>query len=80
MHNLPKYRCHKVVGAIRIDEVSVDQAHGGAEIQGSGCSVTVDQGFLDRHGPKVGQYLVEYDDGYLSISPAEPFEAGYTPA
>lgn len=27
----------------------------------------------------VGGYLVQYEDGYLSWSPAEAFEKGYTP-
>jgi hypothetical protein len=33
-----------------------------------------------RYMPKVGDYLVAYDDGYLSISPKQPFEAGYRDA
>lgn len=29
--------------------------------------------------PKVGDYLVEYEDGYVSISPGDVFEKGYVP-
>lgn len=74
--NLPKYRCYKIVGAIRISAVEFGDT--GAAVMGDGRVVEVDQAFLDRHGPKEGQYLVEYDDGYLSVSPAAAFEAGYT--
>lgn len=74
--NLPKYRCYKVVGAIRISKVEFGDT--GATVLGDGHAVEVDQAFLDKHGPKEGQYLVQYDDGYLSISPAQAFEMGYT--
>lgn len=32
-----------------------------------------------RHKPVAGGYYVVYEDGYASYSPAEPFEAGYSP-
>jgi hypothetical protein len=31
-----------------------------------------------RGWPQVGDYLVEYDDGYVSWSPAKAFEDGYS--
>ena len=34
--------------------------------------------WLDKHNPEVGGYLVVYKDGYISFSPAEAFEDGYT--
>lgn len=32
----------------------------------------------DKHRPQVGWYLVQYKDGYLSASPAAPFEEAST--
>lgn len=34
--------------------------------------------WMTKHNPVVGGYLVLYDDGYCSFSPAEAFESGYT--
>lgn len=39
---------------------------------------TVAQEFIEKHKPQVGGYLVIYDDGYQSFSPAKAFEEGYT--
>lgn len=82
---MPKYRCHKEVWALKIK--SVDQI---------GCDTTTDENpivrvtfeegiFLPRnfnlHGkptPVAGSYLVVYRDGYESFSPAKEFEDGYT--
>lgn len=41
--------------------------------------LVVDPAFLAKHNPTVGDYVVRYADGYLSVSPAEVFDAGYTP-
>lgn len=38
----------------------------------------VDAEFLAKHRPQVGGYIVVYEDGYLSWSPAKAFEEGYT--
>ncbi len=35
------------------------------------------QDFINTHHPAIGGYLVLYEDGYLSYSPADPFEEGY---
>ena len=75
---LPLFRCHKTVGAAKIESVYLD-----------GCQVTVRDavGFMRtvvsvdifaRATPRVGDYLVRYTDGYLSVSPAGVFEDGYT--
>lgn len=37
----------------------------------------LDQSFMERHTPVVGGFIVKYPDGYVSFSPAEPFESGY---
>ena len=41
-------------------------------------AVRVPRSWKDRHNPEIGGYLIAYDDGYLSYSPAEAFEAGYS--
>lgn len=39
--------------------------------------VSVAEAVYQKHQPKVGWYLVQYEDGYTSFSPPETFEAGY---
>lgn len=77
--NLPKYRCHKVVGAARITRVR-DEADGSAVLDlDSGLVFGSEAGWWNKVKPQVGGYLVQYEDGYVSYSPAEAFEAGYAP-
>ena len=40
--------------------------------------IEMDVNFFTKHNPETGGYLVMYDDGYMSYSPAEPFEKGYS--
>lgn len=75
---MQKYKCHKVVEAGKITEltpttVSFDPVKTGV------ISWTPPNGWMEKHIPEVGGYIVEYDDGYRSYSPAEAFEAGYSP-
>lgn len=75
---LPKYRCHKEVHALKIKSV---------ELTPNGAIITpedegfapfgIDKEYLKRLG-RVDGYYVVYRDGYKSWSPAEVFEAGYT--
>lgn len=79
---LPQYRCHKVVGALKIKSI---QRPG---MPGEECIITpeeegfkpfpVSEDFLRRHRPHEGGYYVVYADGYVSFSPAGAFEGGYT--
>lgn len=76
---LPRYRCHKIVRALKIQEV----VHGlsGASLVPEDrryAPFDVDAEYVKKHNPKRGGYYVVYDDTYQSFSPAEPFEAGYT--
>jgi hypothetical protein len=81
---LPRYQCHKVVHAAKI--VRIGRLEG--EMYDSGLRLLVFEEplgellvtgeFVMKHNPRVGEYLVVYDDGYQSISPAHAFEAGYT--
>lgn len=77
----PEYQSHKKVRAIKVTN---------EEPQPSGWDVFTDDGgmthvstdFFNRHIPDAGTfaggYLIKYPDGYLSWSPAEAFEMGYT--
>ncbi len=85
---MPKYKCHKVVGALQIKEVrpySIKQLSGIYEkgffldvVEPGYEPIKVSQDFIVKHNPQVGNYYVVYEDGYKSISPAKAFEAGYT--
>lgn len=75
---MPGYKSHKEVWAMKIRHI-VSRVDGGAELtfeDGSGRPVSAE--YVRKHDPQVGGYLVIYDDGYESWSPAEAFEAGYT--
>jgi len=76
---MPSYRCHKKVQALKIDIVTptgdgedvfltfVDVLYGPTR-----------HSIKDRPTPLPGWYLVFYDNGYHSFSPPEAFEEGYT--
>jgi hypothetical protein len=90
MHNLPKYRCHKVVGAVQINGIDHKQnpdITGNSAAGSYGAIITprhstlhafeVSAEYVIKHRPEVGGYYVVYEDGYASYSPAEAFESGY---
>jgi hypothetical protein len=86
MGELPRYKCHKEVHALKIKEVQ-DPTKPGCETDGSRVLVFEDDGYapirvphdyVRKHKPEAGGYRVVYKDGYKSYSPAEAFEAGYT--
>jgi len=77
---MPRYRCHKEVHALKIEKVvrmndesgvlyPMDKRYGDFE---------VDTAYMQKHDPRAGGYYVVYADGYTSFSPAEAFEDGYT--
>lgn len=72
---MPRYKCHKEVWALKIESVSgtkiTPQEYPYAPFE-------VDQAYIDKHKPEAGGYYVVYDDGYKSFSPAKAFEDGYT--
>ncbi len=77
---MPRYRCHKEVHALKIKEITLCAA-GGAVItpEDPGYAVfAVDEAYVRKHVPTVGGYYVVYKDGYKSFSPADAFEEGYT--
>lgn len=72
-----KYRCHKVVEAGVISEVVKEAFVIYTDNGDEACGVPAN--FFARGTPQVGDYLVAYEDGYLSWSPKAVFEAGYSP-
>jgi len=80
---MPRYRCHKEVWALKIRSVDfglgdafgkcwiTPEDHGYAKFE-------VPREYMDKHSPQPGGYYVVYADGYQSYSPAKAFEEGYT--
>ena len=82
---LPRYRCHKEVEAVKIAQIDptsfAEASTGSAWIvpaEKGIASFWVDASYMQKHQPKVGGYYVRYKDGYESWSPAKEFEDGYT--
>ena len=82
---MPKYRSHKVVHALKIKDVQ-DPTVAGNESDGSRLlipaddrygAISVGHEFVRKHQPFPGGYYIVYPDGYKSYSPAESFEDGY---
>ena len=76
LDHMPLFKSHKIVRAAKVT---------GFELQTSDQTIVLatDYGAHPlRYNPgtdyQIGGYLVGYDDGYFSYSPAVPFEAGYT--
>lgn len=83
---MQKYQCHKVVEATKITLVTSlsEDVEGKPQIIPHKAEVETDGGetFRVSYGekmPQAGDYVVRYADGYVSWSPAQPFEEGYTP-
>ncbi len=78
---LPKYKCHKEVRALKIAAIYYPGLDGSVVLSFAEPGYEpkpVDSDWVYKHAPKVGGYLVVYDDGYLSFSPRAAFEEGYT--
>ena len=79
---MPRYRCHKEVSALKIGDGPITLNRDGSAVlpiaEGGFAPVTVEAGVVTRYMPVAGDYLVVYEDGYRSISPAKAFEDGYT--
>ena len=78
--NLPKYRSHKIVEAIKIGNVILQTNNPVVlvplDIKYDNIIVSLE--YYNKHVPYIGGYYVRYPDGYESFSPAEAFESGYT--
>jgi hypothetical protein len=79
--NYPRYISHKTVGAARIS--AVDHGADGSVIvhlEGGFDNVVISHyDKKNKPNPEVGNYLVQYEDGHISFSPAKAFEEGYAP-
>lgn len=84
---MPRYRCHKEVWALKIAHIESRRLKEFEEDDGAMlimpaedeyASFWVDREYVRKHNPQVGGYYVVYKDGYKSFSPAEAFESGYT--
>lgn len=88
---LPKYKCHKEVWALKIKEVikanQPEDPNSERAPDGSYVIVPEDErydrflvgpDYVSKHNPVAGGYYVVYADGYKSFSPAKAFEDGYT--
>jgi hypothetical protein len=82
---MPRYKCHKEVHALKINAVIENDKDDSLELHFADegyAPIRVihfieTQKFLDLDDNDLG-YLVVYPDGYRSWSPTEAFEEGYT--
>ena len=87
---MPKYRSHKEVWALKIKGILFDSdlaKETNRETDNSAiitpeeegyAPFRVDSNYVRKHNPRVGGYYVVYEDGYKSWSPAGAFEKGNT--
>ena len=79
---LPKYKCHKIVHAAKITEITSEYSGNTSThtliFDDIGMSTVVTFPWKKKHNPQLGGYYVVYEDGYTSFSPGDAFEAGYT--
>ena len=82
----PQYQCHKKVSAFKIGSIEQGSIPSPAFPQGSWVirpddpflpTLEVGHDWFSKHAPLVGGYVVIYEDGYQSFSPAQAFESGY---
>ena len=74
--DIPEFKCHKKVRAFEIGKI---EGHNIFPYNESLCPpVEVSGDFIERHPLNEPGYLVIYEDGYMSYSPKDVFEAGYT--
>jgi hypothetical protein len=72
---MPRYRSHKQVWALKIEKVEGDVI---IFAEKGYAPLVAEKGLFSRYTPVPGDYYVQYADGYKSISPAKAFEEGYT--
>ena len=83
---LPRWVCHKEVWGDRIREILPATPDDQRTTEGDtgmrwylecGAVIVVTSSLIARGAPVVGDYFVQYDDGYQSWSPVKAFEDGY---
>lgn len=70
------YQCHKRVKAAQITDI-LQASDGTTVYRLDGGNFSIPHPGTTTYQPVVGDYIVDYEDGYRSISPKAPFEAGY---
>ncbi len=79
---LPKWKSHKTVNAAKIVNVTTERSPEGKRTLdltgGQVFAARNNHAIWSRYVPKEGDYLVVYEDGYISVSPAKAFEEGYS--
>lgn len=79
---MPQYKCHKEVWALKIDaiEVYADKSATITPADNGYAPFRATTGWAGRfHGNEEDRgYYVVYQDGYASWSPTKAFEEGYT--
>jgi hypothetical protein len=79
---LPKYKSHKEVWALKIKQVYIStntSPDGILYFEDERYNpITLGNEYFEKHKPHAGGYYVVYEDGYKSFSPLEPFENGNT--
>lgn len=77
---LPRWRSHKTVYADKIVGIQTTETEGHvthAWNLACGAVVSIGPEVTARAAPVLGDYYVQYEDGYQSWSPAKAFEEGY---
>jgi hypothetical protein len=84
---MPRYKSHKEVWALKIKSIVRDGEGENRESDGSAIIAPEEEGYapfrvegeyMHKHKPQVGGYYVVYKDGYKSFSPADAFEEDNT--
>lgn len=85
---LPAYKSHKTVWALKIADIQQSPADELSTVDGGTWRlipenpgygpITVPHSYVQKHAPQPGGYYVVYADGYASFSPAKAFEEGNT--
>lgn len=73
---MPKYRSHKEVRALKIKSIYKETCI--IVPEENYPTFMVSHEYIDKHKPEAGGYYVQYENGYESFSPAKAFEEGYT--
>lgn len=77
---MPRYKCHKEVWALKIDatQKNEDDSITLSFAEEGYAPITVPADYGRGRPVLAGGYYVVYEDGYVSWSPADVFESGYT--
>jgi len=80
-HSMPRYRCIKCVSAAKITTL-LTHVDGMLDLtlvgpDGEKFKTRMSADWNHKHAPDKGGYLVMHDDGYMSYSSPESFDAGF---